>query len=150
MDPDTGPGTAPRVLVSACLMGAACRYDGDHSQDSRLEETLKGRIPLPVCPEQLGGLATPRAPARVIGGDGRAVLERGARVVDSEERDVTQNFVRGAEIAADLARRVGAVAAILKSKSPSCGLRYTEHGPGVLAALLIKMGFEIEELEGDH
>jgi uncharacterized protein YbbK (DUF523 family) len=71
-------------------------------------------------------------------------------VVDSGGRDVTINFVRGAEIAADLARRLGAAGAILKSKSPSCGLTYTENGPGVLAALLMKMGFEIEELEGDH
>lgn len=156
MGPDPAPGPGEKVLVSACLMGIRCRYDGEHRQDSRVQETLNGRTPIPVCPEQLGGLPTPRSPAGLKGGDGAAVLERGARVVDERGRDVTQNFIRGAEEAARVAGLYNARAAILKSRSPSCGLSCEVRGeglgpgPGVTAALLMRLGFELFELGGDQ
>ncbi len=156
MGPAPAPGPGEKVLVSACLMGIHCRYNGEHCLDSRVQKTLKGRTPIPVCPEQLGGLPTPRSPARLKGGDGAAVLGGGARVVDDSGRDVTQNFIRGAEEAARVAGLFAAKSAILKSRSPSCGLSCEVRGegfgpgPGVTAALFLQLGFDIFELGGDH
>ena len=84
----------PRVLVSACLLGAACRYDGCSQALSGLETLLARCEPVPVCPEQLGGLPTPRTPSE----------RRCGRVVSREGADVTDAFVRGAQEALRLAR----------------------------------------------
>lgn len=100
-----------RVLVSLCLTGAACRYDGrDNGIDLR---ALMDRAELiPVCPEQLGGLSTPRTPAE----------RRGDRIVTRDGADVTAAFIRGAEQAALLAEKFGTHYALLKARSPSCGV----------------------------
>lgn len=100
-----------RVLVSSCLLGIPCRYDGKSAPLEGLAE-LAGRVELvPVCPEQLGGLATPRPPAERVGD----------KVLTKEGGDVTEQYRRGATIAAALAELTECDCALLKAKSPSCG-----------------------------
>lgn len=103
---------------------------------------LTGMHWLPVCPEQLGGLPTPRPAADLIGGDGDAVLAGRARVLTREGRDVTSHFCRGASQCLALAQAQNIRRAYLKGGSPSCGL---SPRPGVTAALLLQNGIEIIE-----
>lgn len=137
------------VLISSCLLGIECRYDGSHSRvDEIVKEAEEGQF-IPVCPEQLGGLPTPRAPSRIARGDGKGVLAGHARVINSLGEDVTDAFMRGARETLKLARIAGARKALLKGGSPSCGLHtpYCETdtgcGIGVTAALLLSAGIEI-------
>lgn len=109
----------PPVLVSSCLLGINCRYDGRHALCPGLADFV-GRHPfIPFCPEQLGGLPTPRPPALIRGGDGENLLEGAARVVDIEGNDVSDAFERGAQQALRLARLGGVRLAIMKDRSPS-------------------------------
>lgn len=141
-------------LVSACLLGFACRYDGTSRPDGALLAEARGGALLPVCPEQMGGLATPREPSVLVGGDGRDVLAGRARVESEGGRDVTGAFLRGAREALRLAELSGATRARLKSKSPSCALAScpvrgrAAPGMGVTAALLAEHGLEIVEVDG--
>ncbi|BDG08103.1 DUF523 domain-containing protein [Anaeromyxobacter paludicola] len=130
------------VLVSACLLGARCRYDGGDRRDPRVLAAVAGREVVPVCPEEAGGLGTPRPPCDLAGGDGAAVLDGRARVVTRSGDDATAAFVRGAGIAAEAALRAGARLAILKEGSPSCGRE------GVCAARLARLGLRVLH-EGD-
>jgi len=107
---------------------------------------------VPVCPEQLGGLPTPREPAWIVGGDGSDVLKGGAKVISRSGGDVTENFRRGAEEALRIAKLFGAREAILKARSPSCGcgkirepfsFDKLKEGDGVTAALLKKNGIRV-------
>ena len=111
----------------------------------------EGRAVL-VCPEEDGGLGTPRPPAEIVGGDGADVLEGRARVMTRGGRDVTAEYVAGARIALDAARAAGAETAILKARSPSCGkgsiydgsfTRTVKDGDGVTAALLKAHGIQV-------
>lgn len=97
---------------------------------------------IPICPEQLGGLATPRTPADLVGGDGNDVLAGKAQVISREGVDVTGHFVNGAEQCLAIARQQKIRTAYLKSSSPSCGLHPRI---GVTAALLLKHGIRIIE-----
>lgn len=107
-----------RILVSACLLGCACRYDGK-GQENQAVLALRGCCELiPVCPEQLGGLSTPRPCAE----------RRDGRVVTCEGRDVTEEYARGAREALRLYRTLGCEAAVLKERSPSCGSRQIYDG----------------------
>ena len=101
----------PKVLVSACLLGIACRYDGGAKSVASLEALLERAELIPFCPEQLGGLPTPRMPSE----------RRGARVFNREGADVTDAFERGSVQALKLAQLFGAEYALLKARSPSCG-----------------------------
>ena len=126
-----------KYLVSACLVGLCTRYDGRCKPDDRCLRQLGGHCWLPVCPEQLGGLPTPRTPADLVGGDGHGVLAGHARVIDAHGRDVSAEFIRGAEQVLKIARAQNITRALLKAGSPSCGL----DGPvGVTAALLLTNG----------
>ena len=138
------------VLVSACLAGFRCRYDGEERPCQKVLELCREGRALPVCPEELGGLGTPRLPAGLEGGGGLEVLQGRARVVDREGADVTQAFLRGAREALRRARAAGARRAVLKQHSPSCGVGSTgtaEGGriaaDGVTTALLRLEGFEV-------
>jgi uncharacterized protein YbbK (DUF523 family) len=99
------------IIVSACLAGVACRYNGIAKPNEAVIRLVAEGKAVPVCPEQLGGLSTPRLPAEIIEN----------RVLRRDGRDVTGEFKRGAQEALKVARLVGAKSAILKSKSPSCG-----------------------------
>jgi uncharacterized protein YbbK (DUF523 family) len=148
------------ILVSACLAGLRTNYAGTDNLDKRIADLVAEGITMPACPEQLGGLATPRGRAEIVGGDGADVLAGKARVMDELGRDVTESFVRGAEEVLRLAKLAGAKRAILKSRSPSCGCRVIYDGTfshrlmagdGVTAALLRANGIEVcaeEDREG--
>ena len=99
------------ILISACLLGCACRYDGKSKPHPLAVELARRGLAVPVCPEQLGGLPTPRKPSE----------RQGDRVVMADGRDVTAEYRRGAEEALHLARLYGCTAAVLKERSPSCG-----------------------------
>ena len=101
----------PRVLVSACLLGVHCRYDGGGAAIPELTELMERCELIPVCPEQLGGLPTPRTPSERLG----------ERILARDGADVTVAFLRGASEACALAERFGARLALLKERSPSCG-----------------------------
>lgn len=140
-------------IVSACLAGINCRFDGTNRLDQRVKDLVEKGGAVPVCPEQLGGLASPRAPAEIQGGSGEDVLEDRARVIDRAGKDVTDNFKRGAYEVLKIAEKEKAKKAILKSNSPSCGSGKIYNGTfsgslskgcGVTAALLKKKGIKIE------
>ena len=143
-----------RILVSACLLGERVRYDGGDARldDPRLERWLsEGRL-IALCPEVEGGLGTPRPPAEIRDGDGRAVLDGLAEVVTRDGEAVTDAFVRGAEDALAAARAGNARLAILTERSPSCGSSriydgtfsgVTREGSGVTTALLEKHGIRV-------
>jgi uncharacterized protein YbbK (DUF523 family) len=130
-------------VVSACLLGRRCRWDGGHKDDPAVRAAVAGRDVVLVCPEELGGLGTPRPPAELRGGDGADVLAGRARVVTvTDGDDRTAAFVAGAHAALRQALASGAREAILKEGSPSCGSRSIHRdgslvaGQGLLAVLL--------------
>ncbi|MBI3926187.1 MAG: DUF523 domain-containing protein [Armatimonadetes bacterium] len=137
------------VIVSACLTGEPCRYDGGHKAHPAIRKLMQEQTVVPVCPEELGGLGTPRAAAGLEGGDGHSIWAGQARVVNERGEDVTSAFCQGASRALDIARECGAHRAILKARSPSCGCGRTGglHGPvegdGVFSALLRRHGLEL-------
>lgn len=140
------------ILVSACLLGVNCKYDGENNINQAVKRYLRGKAWVPVCPEQLGGLPTPRESAEIRGGSGREVLEGKARVACNTGEDVTRCFIRGARESLWLAEMTGAGEALLKARSPSCGSgeiydgsfqgRLRE-GEGVTAALLRVQGITV-------
>lgn len=135
---------AKRILVSACLLGVCCRYDGRGNPSQSVIDLL-GRDDvelIPVCPEQLGGMPTPRLPSE----------RREDRVINRAGEDVTECFHRGAEEALRLAKLYGCEAAILKERSPSCGCGRIYDGSftgiltagnGVTAELLLENGVKV-------
>lgn len=100
-----------KILVSACLMGYDCRYKGDNCKSEKLTELSKDNILIPVCPEQLGGLPTPRQPGERVGG--KVMAKNGA--------DITEQYTRGADFAVEIAKANNVDYCIMKSNSPSCG-----------------------------
>lgn len=140
------------VLVSACLAGCECRFDGSANPDDEVARLVaEGRAVL-VCPEEDGGLGTPRPPAEITGGDGRDVIEGRARVVTRAGIDVTEAYLSGARRALEAARGSGATTAVLKARSPSCGKgavydgsfsRTLQTGDGVTTALLEANGIHV-------
>jgi uncharacterized protein YbbK (DUF523 family) len=142
------------ILVSACLLGVNCKYNGGNNKNTDIEKLLASGEALPVCPEQLGGLPTPRPAAEITGGTGADVLDGKARVLNKEGKDVTEYFTKGAYETLKIARLTGAKKAVLKSKSPSCGCKTIYDGSftgklikgsGVTAELLRRNGIEVTE-----
>ena len=136
------------ILISGCLLGLSCRYDGkSKGLDSEIIEKLKAKHTLiPACPEQLGGLSTPRTPAE----------RQGERVVTRSGGDVTAQYRRGAEEAVRLAKLLGCTVAVLKERSPSCGSgeiydgSFTGtriSGSGVFAQALKEAGIPVIDVE---
>ena len=131
-----------RILISACLLGCRCRYDGASKSHPLIPALAARHALVPVCPEQLGGLPTPRPPAE----------RRGDRVVTAAGADVTEQYRRGAEEAWRLCAALGCTAAVLKERSPSCGCGAVYDGTfsatltagdGVTAALLRERGVAV-------
>ncbi len=131
-------------LVSACLMGLKTRYDGKVMPSAAYRKIVKGGVCIPVCPEQLGGLSTPRTAADLVGGDGHDVLAGRARVLTRTGEDVTDNFTQGAKQVLKIARLQDISKVFFKARSPSCGLAPKI---GVTAALLQAEGYTVVELE---
>lgn len=140
-----------KLLVSACLIGVPCRYDGKSVPDENVIALMKDHVLVPVCPETLGGLPTPRVPCE----------RQGYKVTDRDGRDRSREFFAGARLAGDRFEKAGCDAAILKSKSPSCGkgciydgtfTGATKKGDGITAEYFIKKGYKVcseEELAAD-
>lgn len=129
-------------LCSACLLGIDCRYDNRNSVDGKVKELAKREVLIPVCPEQLGGLPTPREPQE----------RKGGRVVTQSGKDVTENFIRGAEEVLYIAYIYDIKEAILKQRSPACGCGEIYDGTfsgkvikgdGVTAETLKKNGIKV-------
>ncbi|MFZ5650700.1 MAG: DUF523 domain-containing protein [Bacillota bacterium] len=140
------------ILVSACLAGVKCRYDGGHNNVPEINEMVERGLAIPVCPEILGGGGIPREPYEIVGGDGGAVLDGKARVKTPSGNDGTELFVRGAEEVLRAANKCNAVAAVLKERSPSCGSSMIYDGTftggkipgmGVAAAILQRAGIKV-------
>ena len=140
------------LLISACLLGEPCRYDGravcdalateEHTQEEVLTALRERYTLLPVCPEVFGGLPTPRLPAE----------RSGERVIREDGADVTEAFARGAEVALHICERYGCRLALLKARSPSCGVGQVydgsfrgilTDGDGVCAARLTAHGVRV-------
>ena len=130
------------ILVSACLLGCPCRYDGTAKADPRVLALMERHTLIPVCPEQLGGLPTPRLPSE----------RREGGVFDRGGKDVTVRYRQGAEEVLRLARLYGCTHAVLKERSPSCGSGQIYNGSfshvlvpgsGVAAELLAQNGITV-------
>ena len=146
--PSTGHG--PAALVSACILGTRCRYDGTAKPMPQMAALIEARYSLvPVCPERDGGLPTPRPRSWITGGTAADVLSGTARVIDETGRDVTEHFLAGARAALATAQQYGATVAYLKEHSPSCGHLRTSRdgqrvaGRGVAAELLLQKGITV-------
>lgn len=140
------------IIVSKCLTGCPCRYDGKSKPDPAVVRLVERGEAVAICPEQLGGLPTPRVPAELTG-SGEDVLDGFARAVTRDGRDVTGAFIAGAYAALSIAKNEGADRAILKSKSPSCGCGVIYDGSftgspvpgdGVTAALFKRNGITVD------
>ncbi len=130
------------IIVSACLLGVSCRYDGNSKPNEKIIDLKEKYNLIPICPEIMGGLPTPRMPAEIK--DGRVKTENGI--------DVTEEYKKGADEALKLARLFGCKKAILKENSPSCGCgkiyngeftRTLKDGNGITAELFIKNGIDV-------
>ena len=134
------------MIVSACLAGLPCRYDGRSRPCPEVMELVRSGKAIPLCPEQLGGLATPRPPCEI----------RAGRVMDREGADQTEAFRRGAEAVLAAVQAYGATEALLQNRSPSCGLgwiydgtfsRKLVQGSGITAQLLAENGIQVIGIE---
>lgn len=140
------------ILVSSCLAGLKVRYNGTHCLDEKVAKLIEENKAVTVCPEVLGGLATPREPAEIIGGDGEDVLDGKAKVMTKSGKDVTEAFLKGAYATLEIAKKVNATLVVLKENSPSCGSTMIYNGEfngnkiegnGVTASLLKRNGFKV-------
>lgn len=134
------------ILVSACLAGINCKYNGGNNYNEKVFNLVKEGKAIPVCPEQLGGLTTPREPSEI------KIIDNKRYVINSEKIDVTKEFEKGAEEVVALAKKLDIKKAILQTRSPSCGNgkiysgnfdRKLVDGNGILADLLLKNGIEV-------
>lgn len=133
-------------LVSACLLGINCKYSGGNNEDERVLRLLSERQAILVCPEQLGGLSTPRHPCEILECNGET------KVISSKGQDVTEEFLKGASETLKIAKMMGIKKAILKERSPSCGStkiydgkfqKKVVTGKGITARLLEENGIEV-------
>ncbi|MBR4162535.1 MAG: DUF523 domain-containing protein [Solobacterium sp.] len=131
-----------KLVVSACLLGCNCRYDGKNCHVEGIEKLAENFVLIPVCPEQMGGLSTPRIPAERIGD----------KVINREGADVTAQYQKGAQMALQIAKINDVKCALFKSKSPSCGKgiiydgTFTgalKEGNGVTASIFEENGIEV-------
>jgi len=144
-----------KYAISACLLGIPCRYNGKPCINKQaLDLYLKGSA-IPVCPEIMAGLPTPRPASEIKGGEGGDVLNGNAKIIDVTENDFTQDFINGSYLGLELIKFHDIKKCYLKAKSPSCGISSIydgsfsgnlKKGSGVFAALLKLNNVELEEL----
>lgn len=115
---DTIGGIEKMILISACLLGIDCRYDGKGNLVPELKKLVEKGLAIPVCPEQLGGLTTPRVPCEIVRGMDN---QEEQKVLTKEGQDVTFNFKKGAEEMLKIAQMADVTCALFKERSPSCG-----------------------------
>lgn len=140
------------ILVSACLLGLNTKYDGKSNAHALIQKYSSLARYIPICPEQLGGLPTPRVPVEIINGTGRDVHTGQCSVKSEQGEEVTAQFIQGAKEIVKILEIVPITAAILKERSPSCGVNqiydgsFTHHirqGQGVTAVLLRENGIPV-------
>lgn len=140
------------IIVSSCLAGVNCRYDGESREAEMIRKLVHERKAIPLCPEVMGGRPIPRDPCEITGGTADDVLAGRAKVVDKNGKDVTAEMVEGAKYVLAAAKRMNVTAFILKTKSPSCGKGKIYDGTfsgtlidgnGILTALLMKEGIKV-------
>ncbi|NEZ47907.1 DUF523 domain-containing protein [Clostridium niameyense] len=140
------------ILISACLCGVNCKYNGKNNLNEKVLKLFKEGRAVLVCPEQLGGQETPRAAHEIINSTGAEVLDGNAKILGPEGDDATEQFIRGAYETLKIAKECDAKIAVLKARSPSCGLSkiydgsFTgkkKDGNGVTAELLSRNGIKI-------
>ena len=140
------------ILVSACLLGINCKYNGDNNKNEKIEEYLKDKEFILVCPEQLGGLSTPRDPSEIINIDNDDVINGNTNIISNKNLDVTKQFKKGALETLKIANLYKCKEAILKEGSPSCGSNFIYdgtftgkkiNGSGVTTTLLKQNGIKV-------
>ncbi len=132
-----------KILVSACLTGENCKYNGSNNQNEKVLQFLEGKDWIAVCPEVLGGLPTPRTPSEIAGN----------KVVQKDGTDVTAFFEAGAKAVCEIAKTQKADLAILKANSPSCGCGRVydgtfsgtlKNGNGITTQMLLELGIAVK------
>ncbi|KAA6449324.1 DUF523 domain-containing protein [Bacillus swezeyi] len=140
------------ILVSSCLAGVECRYNGTHSYVEKINRLVEDNKAMIVCPELLGGFQTPREPAEISGGTGEDVLNSDAVIMTTSGENVTALYLKGAYKTLELAKQIQADTVVLKENSPSCGSSRIYDGSfsnqkiagnGITAALLKREGFRV-------
>lgn len=139
-------------LISACLCGVNCKYSGENNLNEDCLILLEQDEAILICPEQLGGLTTPRNPAEIVG-DAKSIITKGIGKVSTKEgKDFTEALLRGGKETIKIAKASGTLAAILKEGSPSCGCNYIYdgtftgekiEGEGITCAMLKEAGIEV-------
>lgn len=140
------------MIVSACLVGVDCKYSGGNNYNDKVKEFLKDKQYIIICPEQLGGLTTPRKPSEIDKIGGKEVLKGKSKVINCDNEDVTENFIKGAKESLKIAKMFNCKKALLKEGSPSCGCNLIYDGTftgqkisgmGVTAALFNENNIEV-------
>lgn len=135
-----------KIMVSACLLGENCKYNGGNNRNPKLLRLLSGNTVIPVCPEVLGGLPVPRVPAEILNGT----------VMNREGKSVDEAFRNGARKALEIAKQEEPDLIILQSRSPSCGVKEIYDGTfsgkripghGVFAEMALQAGFRVMDAE---
>lgn len=135
-----------KIMVSACLLGENCKYNGGNNLSEKVMKFIKGHEVILVCPEVMGGLPTPRLSSEIVDGE----------VTSSDGHSVDAEFRKGAQMGLDLAKANEVDLVILQSRSPSCGVKQIYdgtfsgkkiEGQGVFARLLAENGFNIMDVE---
>lgn len=138
------------ILVSACLAGINCKYNGGNNYNEKIFKLIKSGKAIPMCPEQLGGLTTPRDPSEI------KVVNGEKRVITNKNKDVTDNFKKGANEVLRMIKKLDIDMVILQPRSPSCGLNQIYdgnfngtliNGNGVLTELLIENNIKVISLD---
>ncbi len=139
------------IIVSACLLGINCKYNDLNNDNQKVREYLEGKEFVIVCPEQLGGLTTPRNPSEIINNIDKQELSE-YKVISNKGEDVTENFIKGAKETLKIAKLYNCKEAIMKDGSPSCGSTYIYDGSftgkkilgeGITSSLLRKNNIKV-------
>ena len=138
------------ILVSACLAGINCKYNGGNNYNEKIFNLVKSGKAIPMCPEQLGGLTTPRDPSEI------KIINKEKRVITNKNKDVTDNFKKGANEVLSMIKKLDIDMVILQPRSPSCGVNKIydgnfngtlTNGNGVLTDLLIENNIKVISLD---
>lgn len=138
-------------LISACLCGVNCKYNGGNNYSKYCDDLFKSGKAILICPEQLGGLPTPRVPSE-LRNSAKEILNGNGEILTKDGRDVTEEFVKGAKEVEEIAKKLNIEGAILKDGSPSCGVNYIYDGTfkgnkikgrGITAEILVQNGISV-------
>lgn len=138
-------------LISACLCGVNCKYNGGNNYYKYCDDLFKSGKAILICPEQLGGLPTPRVPSE-MNSNAREILKEKGKIFTKDGRDVTEKFIKGAKEVEEIAKKLNIEGAILKDGSPSCGVNYVYDGKftgnkikgrGITTEILVQNGISV-------